>query len=393
MKIKTLTSAIAIGLISSISTVSFADISLLDYDEATSAYQDAYLTGEFDFSKSRSDAQSAYKLDLGLDYNRIISNSSQDITLHADTNGTVKRDGTVGAERTDNYIATLSATADNYFQPDTNGSFWYGSASIKADDSFEDLQTKLSIGLGYGRVKNLTPMAKAIRLISALRTQGIVKSIPSKESYNRVAQIIAKESQYKSKYGYREKFYARHWISAIEKELGNSPLGAAGVLSARSILIDERISTRKSGWKARAGLAYVGTDFSGIKNNPGVELGMEYHHPINNRTQFSNELTMLTTFDDNQAYTLSNALNLTHEVDDRIDWENKWTLNYNHPEINDVITTNTLSSALIYELGNALDLTLTATIKNSAGNDTVSPGEVEDGTDRSLNIGVRYRLK
>lgn len=394
MKINTLSSAVIVALMGSISTASQAGISLLDYNEATSAYQDAYLTGELNLNKNRDDAQAAYKLDLGIDYDRIISSPSQDLTLNAQMNGTVKRDGTDGAERTNNYTAALGITADNYFRPDSSGGFWYGAASVKADDSFNDLQTKLSLGLGYGRVKNLTPMAKAIRLVEELRSRGRIKTSPSKATYNQIAQIIAKESEYKSKYGAREKYYTRYWISDIEKALGNGSLGADGVLGARSVLIDERISTRKSGWKVRAGLAYVGTDFSGIKNNPGIELGAEYHRPISNRTQFSNEATLLTTFDDKNSYTLSNEMSLTHEIDSRLDWENKWSLNYNHSKIdNDKVTTNTLSSALIYELGSALDLTLTATVKNSSGNDTIAVGEAADGTDRSLNIGVRYRLK
>ena len=394
MKINTLTSAIVLGLMGSVSIAAQANISLLDYEEATSAYQDAYLTGQFDLSKNRSDAQSAYKLDLGIDYDRTISSSRRDLTLQAQVNGTVKRDATAGADRTDNYTASVGATADNYFRPNSNGAFWYGAGSIKADDSFDDLQTKISAGLGYGRVKNLTAMAKAIRLVQELRTRGVVKSIPSKATYNKIAQVIAKENEYKSKYGAREKLYSRYWISDIEKALGNGALGASGVLGARAVLMDERISTRKSGWKARAGIAYVGTDFSGIKDNPGIELGGEYHRPISNQTQFSNEAALLTTFDNKNSYSLNNKMSLTHEIDDRIDWVNSWALNYNHSETdNDKITTNTLSSELIYELGSALDLTLKATVKNSDGNDTLSADETADGTDRSVNLGVRYRLK
>jgi hypothetical protein len=59
----------------------------------------------------------------------------------------------------------------------------------------------------------------------------------------------------------------------------------------------------------------------------------------------------------------------------------------------DNIVTNALTSTLAYEVGNNLDLTMAAGISNSSGNDTRTAGDLEDGTDRKFNIGVRYRLR
>lgn len=390
--------AISVALAGSLSSFASADISLYDYDEATSSYEDAYFTLDFNVGKNREDEQSSYNLDLGVDYDRVLSSPDRDLTLKLNTDGNISRAGTEGAKSTDSYNVDTSITVDNYFKSGSKGAFWYGSARVQADDSFDDLQTKLSGGLGYGRVTNVTPMAKAIRLVDELRERGSISSTPSKAVYNQIAKIISNENEYKSKHGARSKFYQQHWLGDIEKVLKSSgvagSLNAAGILGARDVLVDERISTRKYGWKVRAGLTYVGTNFEGLKDNPGVELGGEYHKPLSNKTQFSNVATLLTTFDDKTSYTVDNNMSLTHELDDRLDWENSWNMNYNHSQTDDDdVTTNTLTSKLIYELGNSLDLTLSAKVKNSDGNDTLVAGDKEDGTDHSVNFGVRYRLK
>jgi len=80
-------------------------------------------------------------------------------------------------------------------------------------------------------------------------------------------------------------------------------------------------------------------------------------------------------------------MTLTHEVDDRIDWENAWTLNYEKTDGGGHSTTNTLSSTFLYELTNSLDYSIQAKVTNVDGT------EKDDGTDRSLNMGIRYRLK
>jgi hypothetical protein len=214
--------------------------------------------------------------------------------------------------------------------------------------------------------------------------------------YQRVANIIDREAEYQSRHGLAE--YQEIWINDIASELQSAgiPAGsleAADVIRIDDILTRERISTRRDGWKVRAGLGYVFRSFDGDSDSdPALELGAEYHYPISNRTQFSDEAVLTTIVgDDDDSYTLRNVLSLTHEIDDRIDWENAWTLTYdkNGPTNTDT-TINTLSTALFYELRNQLDLTTTLAVSNYAGDETVAN---PNGTDTSLFVGLRYRLK
>ena len=390
MKQHSLKLAIALGL-SAVTLPALAEVTLYDYTEATSAYEDAYLSASANLSKSRNDAQAAYDLKLNGNYEKVISTPKRDTTFKVDADGLVTRSGTKGAKSDDSYTASTSATIDNYFKENSKGAFWFGKAAVGTSSESDDLDTSLGIGLGYGRVVNVTPMAKAIRLVDALKYRGSITQKPSKAAYNEIAHIVSKEAEYASKYGRKD--YQKYWIADIEKALkgagvlsGN--LNAVGVLEARQVLVDERISTRKHGWKVRAGLNYVGSNFSGIKNKPGLELGAEYHRPLSNRTQFSNEATLSTIFDSNasDAYKFRNNMTLTHEVADRIDWENSWALDYDKIDGGKDVTTNTLSSTFLYELTNSLDYSVTAKVTNT-------DGTTNDGTDKSINMGLRYRLK
>jgi hypothetical protein len=374
-----------------------AEVTLYDYQEGTSAYEDAYVSGNLDLHKNRGDGQSAYSLNLNANYDRTISTPDRDINFGGDIAGTVKRDGTKGAKSDDNYIANAYVSADNYFVPGSNGGFWYGAADATKDSELEDMFTSATIGVGYGRVTNVTPMAKAIRVMDELTRRNVLRSKPSVSVYQDVARIINKEAEYRSRYGTKD--YQIKWISDIEAAIQKSGLvnnfGATGTLKVRDILIDENISTRRIGWKVRAGLSYIGSNFDGLTNKPGLEVGGEYHLPLSNQTQFSDVAKFNAVIgDDDNAYNFNNNLSLTYEIDDSIDWENAWNLNYakGGEKDSDDITTNTLSSTFAYEITNTLDFTTTASLKHVGGSSSTDP-LYKDGTDRALTMGVRYRLR
>ena len=389
---KQLLSALIAGIV--VNTAQ-AEVTLFDYEEASSSYEEAYVNGSMFVGKGRGDDQTAYNFNLNVDYDKTLSTADRDLNIKADADGQISRDGTAGASKEDSYTAGVSVTADNYFQPGSNGAFWYGSASARANDAFDKLATTASIGVGYGRVVNVTPMAKAIRVIDELVARQALKAQPGKATYQEVAQIIARESEYASKHGAKD--YELFWISDIEKALQNSgmingALNTAGILKSREVLLDEKISLRRHGWKVRAGLGYVGTNFDGLTDKPALEVGAEYHRPLSNQTQLSNEATVNAIINSgDNAYNFNNNLSVTHEVDDRIDWENAWNLNYAKNSVNgDDVTTNTLTSTIIYELNNQLDFTTTARVANVNGSsDSANP----DGTDRAVLMGVRYRLR
>ena len=373
-----------------------ASVSVTDYDEATSAYEEAYVNGTLNAGKTRNDDQNAYDLNLGVDYDQVFASPDRDLRLQANGSGSVSRSGTTGASRDSRYDYGLSAKIDNYFNPASSKAFWYGSLGLQGNDAFNSRQITGIVGAGYGRVVNVTPMAKSIRVIEELMQRGQLSSEPQLATYQAVANIIDRESEYRSKHGAAD--YEEIWVDDIAKEIQSSGLtgenfDAAEIIRIYTILTRERISTRKTGWKVRGGVGYVFRSFDGDSDSdPALELGAEYHYPLSNQTQFSNEAVLTTILaSGDQSYVLRNVMTLTHEIDDRIDWENAWTLTHDINGPSDTTNTvNTLSTAFIYELRNELDLTTTLALSNYSGDETATN---PNGTDTSLFVGLRYRLK
>ena len=378
MKKQTILSSVIV--LASFATPVMAEPSLLSFQEATSSYEDAYVTGNFNVGSGNQE-QASYDLDLSLDYEKVFSSPDRNTKLDFTGSGSRSRGSKDGDKTKSNFQLQSSATVDNYFQPGSKGSFWYGKGEIGAKKDQDKPFTKATVGLGYGRVVNVTPMARAIRVIQALRSKGTLRSDPADSAYQAVAEIIAKEEQYKSRHGLRD--YNQYWIGDIEKALGAS-LGASGTIRAYDVLTQERISTRKHGWLVRAGVGAVLSDYDGETGKPAVEVGAEYHRPLSNQTQFSNEAIFTTTLKDNsKSYNFNNTMSLTHELTDVIDWDNKWLLSYNKLDDAGSITANTFTSAFNYELTNQLDFNITAKATKATGEDDIN----------RLTMGIKYRLK
>lgn len=372
-----------------------ATVSVTDYDEATSAYEEAYFSGTLNAGKTRGDDRNTYDLNLGANYDQVFASENRDLRLQANGSGSISRSGVAGSERNSRYNYGLGATVDNYFNPASSRAFWYGSLNLQGSDAFNSRQITGIIGAGYGRVKNVTAMARSIRVIEELMIRGQLSSEPPLSVYRAVANIIDLEAEYRSKHGPAD--YEEVWVNDISKEIQASGLvsdtyDAGDIIRVHAILTRERISARRVGWKVRAGVGYVFRSFDGEgDSSPALELGAEYHYPLSNQTQFSNEAVLTTILDGDVSYTLRNVMSLTHEVDDRIDWENAWTLTYDVNGPTDTQTTvNTVSTAFIYQLRNQLDFTATLALSNYSGDESAAS---PNGTDTSLFLGLRYRLK
>ncbi len=388
MKVNKLASIIAtISVGGSVAAAQAEPVTLFDYTEATSAYEDAYINGQFNVQDGNQD-QSSYNLDLDVEYDRVFSSPDQNTKIEFDGETSRERGPNEGDKTDSYYQATGAITSDQYFQPGSKAGFWYGKGEVGIQKDMEDPYSKLTVGVGYGRVVNATPMAKSIRLVEALQERGIIQAAPSKAVYQAVANVISREDEYRSKYGSAD--YVMNWIEDIERALG-SDLTTKGAIKSYDVLTNERISTRKYGWLVRAGVGAILSDYDGSDSKPALELGAEYHHPLSNSTQFSNVAELTSTLDDgDNSYHVTNDMSLTYEVSDSVDWENTWGIDYAAYENSNDITTNTLSSTYRYYISNALSFTVTGKLTNvedqidNNGNDEI---------DRAVLMGLTYRLK
>lgn len=389
MKKSIIASAVALA---SLSLSAQAEVSLFNYTQANSNYTDAFLKGSFDSKKNRSDAQSSYNGTLGISYNTAVDTMNRVFSFNSSAQGYFSRGSNDGDKSVSNYTASAEGKVDSYFNPSANDAFWFGSLGLKADNlssptgvlDVDNLQYRAGVGVGYGRIVNLTPMAKAIRVVEELQKRGLLNGEPSAATQNAVANVINKEKAFRSQYGAEN--YVAKWVEAVAAAL-EAPINAAGGIAIRDVLVDERISTRKSGYAVRAGLGYEGNTAHFLQDDPTFFIEADYHRPLSNQTQFSNEFEVSTTLgSDDRTYRAQNLMTLTHEIGNRLDWENTLKTDYINPERGNDITTNTMKTALIYDINNALDFNVYASLVNENGG-------ANDGTDRSMGMGFTYRLR
>jgi len=122
MKQKTLKVAISLA-ISTIAIPAMADVTLYDYTEATSAFEDAYLSANANIARTRNDDQASYNLNVNSKYNKVISTPKRDTSFKLNADGNVSRSGKKGDKREDTYTINGSSTIDTYFREGSKGAF------------------------------------------------------------------------------------------------------------------------------------------------------------------------------------------------------------------------------------------------------------------------------
>ena len=162
---KTLIALTVGSALMAIATTSQA-VSLYDYDQPTSAYEDAYVSGQFDMNSGNQE-RTSHNLDLYGNYQRVFSSPNRDVKVSADGAYHSNKSAKKGESTQEDYIGNAAVSVNNYFQPNSRGAFWYGDAATSVKKGAEDPYIKAGVGVGYGRIINVTPMARSIRLVEA----------------------------------------------------------------------------------------------------------------------------------------------------------------------------------------------------------------------------------
>ena len=393
-------------------------LSLEDYTVANSAYDEAYISGSFNAIEPAGNAPNdrlGYNYSLIADYEKSFSTLprtwSYGVTLDALGSRSDQRTSTVvgvddagvpttttiSNDTNSDWGFRANGVIDNYFHESAYPmSFWFGQGEYESRDAREEDDVAATLGLGYGRVYNATPLAKVIRIVEELNNEGLLTGpIPDSIAIE-AAEIIDREDEFKSKFGedeYRPDFYA-----AIEEAIARSgsirdgKLGALGAITMDDVLVDEPISVRKHGWVVRVGAGFQASDLSGLADNdPKLLLEWEYAKPYGYKGQFINTLSYEPVFGDNTIQVVNNEMTYTHEVTDRIDWTNSWRVSYSDNDIEST-TSHVLNTRYSFDLGNRLDyfvglnLTQTDTDPNPANS-------IGDDPEINLSSGFNYRLK
>lgn len=347
--------------------VSALAIELTDYLDPNYEYQDAELGLQFNMSDGNQD-QVSYNGIGSLKYEMEYSTLplKWDVNLNADTD--FSRGGDENDSSRKNLYIDGDTTVKKYLG-DYTGPFVYGGLIVGVRDlegsEDDDPYVKFSAGLGYGRITNATPLMEAIRCIEDLTRYGLIAGEVKDEIYLKLADIIAKESEYKSRYSKRE--YEKYWYEDMEivlKEAGilrNETLGALGIIRIQDILTDEQVLKRKHGWEAGVQLDYLISDYSGEDDDPGMGIYYEYAKPYGLQWQLIDRVGYSTILVDGKfgdaAHKISNALELNYEMTDKIDWENIWKLDitWESESNSDDTYLNMVDTGLRFYLSNTID--------------------------------------
>jgi len=394
---------LAISIAAAVPSISSA-VQLEDYLIANSSYEEAYLDGSFSANDAPSADQVAYSYSLKADYDRTFSTLPRSWTYsvaataqgsRGSSENPTDEEGNILDDSESDYGLLARGTIDTYFHDSKYPqAFWFGQGTYQTRDSSPDDDISVDVGLGYGRVYNATPLAKVLRIVEELNEEGLLTGPIPDAIMIEAAEIVDRESEFRSKYGDDE--YRRQFYAAIEAALARSEavldgkLGALGALTMDEILEEEPISVRKHGWVARVGAGFQASDLSGLSDNdPKLLFSYEYAKPYGYRGQFINLLRYEPIFGDSTVQQISNEMSYTHEVSDRVDWENSWKMTYRDGEDADgedvSATIHSLVSSYSYFLTNRLTFSVSLT---ATDDDRVSGGPILDLLSR-----FKYRLK
>jgi hypothetical protein len=374
-------------------------IELTDYTTVDSFYQEAFVNGSLNLNSGNQD-QTSYHGSVFGNYDITYSTLPLVWGIKVDGDLEVDRGKDEGSDSEEGYDFFVHGNGDKYFNPE--GLFFgYGAAdfgyrkAMGAEDA-DDPFLKIGGGVGYGRVINATPLAEVLRVMEELRKYGLLSKEPSDQTYLDMAAVVAREEEYKSKYGFED--YKMYWIDDLEKVLQkagvlkNNTLGTVGIIKTQDVLINEPISIRKHGWMARGGAGFVISDYSGEDSDPSVDASFEYALPFSYELQLIEEAGYSTILSDDITHHITNNLSLTYEIADRIDWENVWSLDWIKPteDNTDDIITNGLRSSFRYYISNLIDANVTLSLTSFEDN---IDDNGNDDMETSLTFGLRYRLR
>ncbi len=385
---------------SSIVPTDLKGLSMTDYKVTDTFFDEAYVNGQFALTSPANDQNdTSYNGSVNANYKlrNMTIDYAQD--LRVDGNYNISKSSDKESDSEDSYNILASGHVDKYLL-DVNPNFLlYGSGTVgyrkligqDADDPY----LSAGVGVGYGRIYDATPYAKAIRVLQDLQEKGIVQANISKSMVMDLAAIIAKEDEYVSKYSARE--YKKYWFDAMSKLFQkdgatSKPLDAFGIIRIEEILVEDKIFPRYHGWIVRAGVGQIISNYNNHGEDPTVDAEFEYGLPVGLRGQFYEQAKYSALLSGDTGHKFTNTMTYSYELGELIDWENKWIFDYYKPSDSNLedITTNSLSTTFSYYLTNQLSFDTTLTLNN-----------VDDGIDNNGNddwetklfTGVSYRLK
>jgi hypothetical protein len=327
--------------------------------------------------------------DGGLVYKRFYN--SLPYAYSFDFIGTASYNREPSGNRVGTFATDLDVKVQKYFR-ETNKFFYSLSPSILYRKNSDRPQVDVTIGLGYGRFINATPLRKAVRIEDFLLTEGIITNHLPKNTMIELGHIIDKKDEYRDLYGDRS--YENYWYEDMSNEINKTGLvlgnkgnvGPIGILRMRDVLIQENINDRFFGWDASAGVQYqVFTEEKGIKRpTPAMAISLRYSRPISWSTQINTDFKFNTPFDSNfgKNYNLTQKVDIIYEITNKIAFTSLNTIVVDKKQLLDAQISVASTAGFTFFIENKVSLSINEQISKNEG----TPFR------QSFGISLNYRL-
>lgn len=306
--------------------------------------------------------------------------SSLPLSWGVDVSGT-------GTKLNDNtsHSVDLATYFNKYFSDDSNF-FGYGGLAASNVEGYKQVDSRGSVGAGYGRFIAATAFARAIRIDQSLLKEGVITGHLSKKHLITLGNIIEREGEFQDERGTA---YKPYWYEEMEKvikasgKLKGDALGAMGILRMEEVLFQEVIHDRYYGWDVRLGVGHEITTFDESDPEGSLEAGFSFAYPMGLKSQLNHRTNYNTPFDNmGEAYGVTSVTDYIYELSNRIDLMGSYQLQYDKASADeDAIDGHSIRAAFIYYLENQVSISVTGQL------DKV--GEGDWYTNTSVSIGYR----
>lgn len=254
-----------------------------------------------------------------------------------------------------------AAVSSRFYVPEADPTFTF--AELKADYSDAHAQSgvEFRLGAGVGRLTDVSPLARAIRIESELLDALVLASPLSDNALRAIGTLIAQEAEFSG-------------IGALVAEIQSVLLEEAGVvLDARALLtIAEQIRTevvsQQCGWITQCGVGYeLVRRFSGTRMLI-VSLSSDMSRPLSLSSQVGlhADISSPLRVPMSGAYALTASAQYSRRLSETTRLVAEYALQRLQPMAGNVTTGETLEVQLLFDLGR-VDLTLSGALNRGTG--------------------------
>jgi hypothetical protein len=274
-----------------------------------------------------------------------------------------------GARQLYNYNIDVEGQVKKYIWKthDLFGSIKLHSAYFK---DYDRPPTDLTVGLGFGRFVNVTPLAKAVRVEDFLLSENLLYDDLPAQTMIQFGQVIERKSEFESEYGSAYKVYWYEEMAKLIRASGmlkGEQIDAIGILRMDDVLFRQKVSDRFYGWDATLGIKReLLTSTKDRKAKSAADITIRYSHPLGWRSQWNERLIANSPVDNDfaKAYDLTIYSDYTYEMTNRIDFALNHLITIkrengvsttSHTDFN-VFFTNSLRISFVFYIENSVNL-------------------------------------